>query len=370
MNSETGGVANIIRQICLNLQKNKINTMLVCANTELGKTMTDPETIRFSDHLVIHIVKQNKNPLLGFRKSIYRILDTVSEISLIHVHTCFSTICDASLKYAAQNNIPCIFTPHGKFSPAMFANKKQLKKLYYEWYVEKNLNNISKIIVSSPDEAIHIRQLGIKNDISYVYNGYYRYKEAILSEKVEKIPVPYFLFLGYLDPRKQPDLLIKAFSQSSASKKYKLVLAGPDSYSYLGHLKELVSTYDLADKVIFPDRVLGYDKWYLLKHATALLLPSKAEGWPVVIAEAIGAKLPLIISKACNFSEITTLNIGIEIADFNISNWANAIDTLCDQMQHAAFKRNLSNISESFAWENIVQQWINEYNTILKKENT
>lgn len=339
--------------------------MLICANTELGKTMADSETIQFSDHLIIHIVKQNKNPLLGFRKSIYRILDNVDDISLMHIHTCFSTICDASLKYATQNNIPCIFTPHGKFSPAMFEKKKQLKKLYYKWYLEKNLNDINKIIVSSRDEATYISRLGIKTDISYVYNGYCRYKKAVLSEKIEKISVPYFLFLGYLEPRKQPDLLIKAFQQSVASEKYKLVLAGPDSYGYLGYLKELVSIYHLTDKVIFPGRVLEYDKQYLLEHATALLLPSKAEGWPVVIAEAIGAKLPLVISKACNFSEINTLKVGIEIADFNIANWANAMDTLSFQPQYAEFKYNLNNISGSFTWENIVQQWIEEYRLLL-----
>jgi glycosyltransferase involved in cell wall biosynthesis len=367
MNSETGGVANIIRQISLNLQKDKINTMLICSNTELGKTVANPAVIRFSDYLMVHIVKQNKHTLLGFYKSIFHLLDNISEISLIHVHTCFSIICDAALKYAVQNNIPCIFTPHGKLSSTMFANKKWIKEPYYKLYLKKNLNNISKIVVSSPDEAVYVNQIGIKNDISYVYNGYSKPKERVLSEKIKKISIPYFLFLGYLDPRKQPDLLIKAFKQSSASKKYKLVLAGPDSYNYLTYLKELVSTYGIVDKVIFTDRVSGFDKWYLLEHATALLLPSKGEGWPVVIAEAIGAKLPLVISKACNFSEITNLNIGMEIADFNIVNWANAIDALCSHTEQTEFKHNLNNVSILFTWENIVQQWINEYNIVMNK---
>ena len=40
--NETGGVANIIRQICLYLEQKKINTVLICTNTELGKTLPNP----------------------------------------------------------------------------------------------------------------------------------------------------------------------------------------------------------------------------------------------------------------------------------------------------------------------------------------
>jgi glycosyltransferase involved in cell wall biosynthesis len=161
--------------------------------------------------------------------------------------------------------------------------------------------------------------------------------------------------------------LIKAFHQSKASETYKLIIAGPDSYDFGVYLKKLVVSLGLFDKVIFTGRVSGYDKWYLLENSVGLFLPSTGEGWPVVIAEAIGAKVPLVISKECNFSKIIDYNIGIEVDDFDTGKWAKAIDFLCfNQEQRNMFRQNLNVMSDSFSWSNIVQQWINKYNSFIR----
>jgi len=369
MNSEIGGVANVIRQICLGLHENKMKTILICSNTELGKTVAQPAVIKFSEYLTIYVIKQNKNPLLGGGKLVRKILTSINDISLIHIHTCFSTLCDLSLQYAVKNTIPCVFTPHGKFSPAMFANKQYIKNLYFKWNLQKYLNKINEIVACSPDEKRYINQLGINNKISHIYNGYSEFVKTALSEQIQKITTfPYLLFLGYLDTRKQPDLLIKAFSQSQSSKKFKLILAGPDSYNLLNSLKKLISSLNLEDKVIFSGRVSGYDKWYLLENSMGLFLPSTGEGWPVVIAEAIGAKVPVVISKACNFSDVTKYGVGIEMEDFNVNKWADAIDSICfDKEIRNVFINNLNNISKYFTWTNITKQWINKYISIINE---
>ena len=94
LNAETGGVANIIRQICLELNARRIRTILICGNTELGKEITQPQMIQYSEYLTIHIIAQKSHPLLGSSILILRTLSSIHQISLIHVHTCFSVICD------------------------------------------------------------------------------------------------------------------------------------------------------------------------------------------------------------------------------------------------------------------------------------
>jgi len=372
--NETGGVANIVRQICLKLEKNRINTVLICSNTELGKTVARSGKIEYSDYLTIYVVKQYKNPLLGPTKKLHSILKLFDGISLAHIHTCFSAITEYSMKYLTGKNIPCIFTPHGKLSPSMYSNNKLFKDLYFRIKSKRNLNHVNSIVASSSNEINYMKALGINGQFSYIHNGYSHFDSIETHQNYWKLDSKsYLLFLGYLDPRKQPDLLIQAFSKSMARKNFKLVLAGPDLYGFRKTLEKLVKSENLEinKHVIFTDRVEGEAKWDLLKNAKGLFLSSKGEGWPVVIAEAIGAKIPCVISKECNFSEINQLQLGIEVSDFKIENWTSAIDQICsNKEQNVRFEINLNKFAEQFSWDSITNEWISKYKTMLNEART
>ena len=123
--------------------------------------------------------------------------------------------------------------------------------------------------------------------------------------------------------------------------------------------------------VIFTDRVSGQKKWDLLKNAKGLFLPSKGEGWPVVIAEAIGSEIPCVISKECNFSEIETLKVGIEVKNHEVDEWAKAIDEICfNNHLNLEFKKNLNHVKDSFSWSSIAEQWLNSYKAVINETTT
>ncbi len=369
---ETGGVANVIRQICLALEKKSIATVLICTNTELGKVVAKTGSIKYSEFLTIHIIKQCKNPILSPTNHFSQILKSIDSISLAHVHTCFSAITEFSLKYFSNKKIPYVFTPHGKLSPAMYENKKRLKDLYFNLFVKKYINLASQIITSSNNEIEYAKALGVNGKFSFIYNGYSVYKQE--SESTLCLynlkPKSYLLYLGYLEPRKQPDLLIKAYKKSKASEKFKLVLAGPDSYGYQQSLEKIITSLNLeiGVDVILTGRVVGQNKWDLLKNAKGLFLPSKGEGWPVVIAEAIGAEIPSVITKECNFSEIETMKLGIEVKNHSEEEWTNAIDEICFNVHvNEEFKKNLSLSKDFFSWPQITQKLINSYISIINE---
>lgn len=369
--NETGGVANVIRQICLSLQKNQKDTILICTTTELGSEVAIEDVIQYSDYLTVYVIKQNKNPLLGPKSNLLSILRKIEDVSLVHIHTCFSSITENSLNYFTKSNIKCIFTPHGKLSPSMYQTKFLFKELYFKLYIKDKLDKVSKIVTCSANEIDYVQKLGVKNDFSFIYNGYSFNDNTIKNDFIlNDFSNNYLLFLGFLDPRKQPDLLIRAYAQSKAANKYKLILAGPDSYGFQNKLEQLSMSLNLkiGIDIIFTGRVTGSYKMKLLKDARALFLPSKGEGWPVVIAEAIGAETPCVISKECNFSEIVHLKLGIEISDFDVQNWANAIDEICFNNQiYSVFKERLKCEKDNFSWQSITEQWITTYNNVINE---
>lgn len=372
---ETGGVANVVRQICLALEKKSITTVLICTDTELGKVVAKTGFVKYSNFLTIHIIKQPKYPILSSTRELLRILKSIDDISLGHIHTCFSVVTEFSLNFFLNKKLPCIFTPHGKLSPSMYENKKRLKDIYFNLFLKKNLNLVNQVITNSSNEIEYAKAHGIKGTFSFIYNGYSDYIEASESESnlYHLKPKSYLLFLGYLESRKQPDLLIKAYQKSKAFGKYKLVLAGPDSYGFQNYLEQIITDLNLkiGVDILLTDRVAGKTKWDLLRNAKALFLPSKGEGWPVVIAEAIGAEIPCVITKECNFSEIKTMKLGIEVKDHSEEEWAKAIDEICFNKQfNEEIKNNLSHNKDSFSWKVITEQWINSYRTVINETDS
>ena len=104
------------------------------------------------------------------------------------------------------------------------------------------------------------------------------------------------LFSGQLINRKGPDVLLAAFNQvCQTDTRLRLLLlgSGPDRASL-----EAIVPPELSDRVIFlghrpPDALPA-----IFAQADAFCLPSRHDGWGVVINEALGAGLPVLVSDA------------------------------------------------------------------------
>ena len=65
LRQETGGVANVVRQISLLLRKKGYAVTLICSNTELGKVVSEPLSFTSPEGIEVHVVDQFTNPLIG-----------------------------------------------------------------------------------------------------------------------------------------------------------------------------------------------------------------------------------------------------------------------------------------------------------------
>ena len=115
----------------------------------------------------------------------------------------------------------------------------------------------------------------------------------------------YFLFIGTLQPRKNVDRIIDAFSQlpKEIQHSYPLVIAGREGWSAeatIEKLKRLISegVAHWLGYISFPDKVA------LLQTATALVFPSLYEGFGLPVLEAFASRLPVITSNTSSLPEI------------------------------------------------------------------
>lgn len=99
--------------------------------------------------------------------------------------------------------------------------------------------------------------------------------------------------------------------------------------------------------------------------ADFLLLPSRCEGFPLTVLEALQHRVPVVVSNACAFDEIPGHeDVGIIMDDFGHNCWADAIrKNMIDLNQYNRLVGNLNKFDLSaFDWSKIAA----EYEAILK----
>jgi glycosyltransferase involved in cell wall biosynthesis len=363
LKGEAGGVANIVRQICLHLAAARRQVLLLCGNTELGRVVASPGQVRLGDHLTMEVFSQRSNPVFGPMAPLRAVLRKLPPDCVAHIHTCFSAFTESAMAELFRLRVPFIFTPHGKLSGHMMSRRGAVKRLWWFAVTRRCVQRASAIAVSGAGEAELFPSLGLQRPTAVIPNGYD--VPATNENDVQTSADPYVLFLGYLDPRKQPEFLVRAFARSRACQSHRLVIAGPDSYGHEAIVRREAEVLGIQDRVAILGPMYGAHKWALLRNAACLCLPSHGEGLPVVMCEALGAGVPAVYSKACNFPEVQARGAGIELTGFSEEGWANAVDRAClDQKAALAMRAAASRMAGDYSWGAIVARWRGLYDEI------
>lgn len=169
------------------------------------------------------------------------------------------------------------------------------------------------------------------------------------KETLEKYRIgnEYFLFLGTLEPRKNPLNMIKAFHhfKEKYETNIKFVFSGGKGWLY-DDVLAYVEKYDLHNEVIFTGYVSEDEKYFLLKGASAFIFLSIYEGFGIPPLEALKVDTPVLLSDISVFHELFEDSVwyanGNDIED--ISNKMNKI-------MMATEPKDTFRIIEKFSWE-------------------
>ena len=115
----------------------------------------------------------------------------------------------------------------------------------------------------------------------------------------------YFLYVGSADPHKNLPVLLEAFARS-ANLPERLVLVGPWHGPNVGMLAEWLRQHDgLRGRVRYQGYVPDDQLVGLIRGATALVLPSRQEGFGLPVAEALAAGGVVIHSRIPVLTEVS-----------------------------------------------------------------
>ncbi len=198
------------------------------------------------------------------------------------------------------------------YFPQMFNSSDLYQLKNWTAYSVKNASKVLTISKSSKNDIIAsygltqdkviATYLGVKQFVSLSPNIY---PMNILKTKY-KISDNYILFVGTLQPRKNIERLIEAFSKIDISelkvKDLQLIIVGKKGWLYESILSA-PKTYGVEGSVKFLATVDNDELQTLYTHAKCFVLPSLYEGFGLPVLEAMQAGCPVIASNVSSLPE-------------------------------------------------------------------
>jgi glycosyltransferase involved in cell wall biosynthesis len=155
------------------------------------------------------------------------------------------------------------------------------------------------IAISENSRQDAVRLLGVPEDrIDVIYPGV---PEVYFGAQARPSEQPYVLYLGTIEPRKNVDTLLDAWSTFRLRGDFDLVIAGASGWAGEKTLARLASRPPGV-------RYLGYvpedELPGLIAGATAFIYPSLYEGFGFPVAQAMAAAVPVITSNTSCLPEV------------------------------------------------------------------
>jgi glycosyltransferase involved in cell wall biosynthesis len=233
-----------------------------------------------------------------------------------------------TLPVLRKPGIKTVVTIHGIEYEWLPAFENRLQRWYLPLSTKYAVRSASKIIsVSEFTKNQLVARLGADGKkIKVIHEGYdsnsqfsiincQSIQKSSIFRKYNIQPRKYILFVGTVQPRKNLERLIEAFSyltpESSpklggGNKKggvLKLVIAGKLGWSYTGVL-EAPAKWGVKERVLFCGYVNDYTRRVLLKSCLVYVQSSITEGFGIPVLEAMAAGIPVVSSGGGALAEV------------------------------------------------------------------
>ncbi len=205
---------------------------------------------------------------------------------------------------APKCGFPAVFTVHGFDSlnlPTEKAPFWRTRSKLWDWSESIGLRK-QKYIISIAPYVHHAISTKTNAKISDIWNSLNPLAYSVRRKEKRGS----LLFLGWLNPRKNPLVIVKAAAKLiEKHPDLKVRLCGEASVPhYFKELQDAISDFGLTKCIEMPGRLNQSAVRKELSTAALLVLPSFQENAPMVIAEAMAAGIPIVASNLCGIPDM------------------------------------------------------------------
>lgn len=308
-------------------------------------------------------VPHHHNALLRLRSYYTAVEQTIREWrpNVVHDHGLWLPENAAAMLAARRTSCALVSQPCGMLQRWCMAQRPLKKMLAWHSYQRHLLAHASAMIVTSYAEQIEaderVQRKGLTHciphgvDLPTLPPSTVRRRQAV--------------FMGRLHPKKQVDVLLRAWAQLKPTG-WQLMIAGSGDPAYERHLHELAEQLGVTDSVEFVGLVQGNAKVGLLAESQLFLQPSLQENFGLAVVEAMAHGLPVLTTQAMPWGEVVAARCGWSVtADTHAVQGALAKALALSAEELLAMGARAQKLAANYSWEKSTLQLLDVYNHVL-----
>lgn len=294
----------------------------------------------------------------------------LSAFDIVHTHSLWMLPTHYATRIAEKYGIPTVVSVQGCLDP-WAKHHSGWKKVLASWSFQRSdIQRAAVIHAVTRMELRCIKSYAKAQAVAVIPNGIPQEvvegkgnKEAFISQYPELHGARIIMFMSRLHIKKGLDILVDAWRHvCRETVDWKLVIIGPDD-GYGAAVRRLITDSGIADRTFVFPPCYGQAKYDALAAADCFILPSRSEGLPIALLEAMGAGKPVVFTTGCCFSEAATCGAGYEIPCDAIS-LAGAIrrmTQLSAESLAAMGKRGKELVERDYLWPNVTEKFVKLY---------
>ena len=317
----------------------------------------------------MEVIRLPPKRVLGGIDPVVSIKNLDMDFDIVHLHDTLPVLIRRSIKRARNKMIPVVTTFHNDYIKTSLSGKI-LKRIRWALQGRRTLQASNARIALTPYYANHLKNRGVSKAIDVLPNGFEPVAEdairpASLPANSEDLPL--LVFVGRLSEQKGLDVLMDAWDLlcKQGEPKARLAIAGSGELNEWLEQRIASSTY--PDSIAKLGRVEDAEKRWLFEQAKGVLIPSRFEGLPTVLLEAMHAGAPTVMADVNDLGRLVTEpNAGLSVTPGDSQDLLKAINTLleADGAQIKTWSENGHQASKPYLWSNVVDNLLEVYKRV------
>lgn len=293
--------------------------------------------------------------------------DFFAGCDLVHAHYAFPDAVATVLTFGAR--LPIVVTVHGS-DVNLFAMKPRLQPAIVE-----ALNAARTIISVSRSLAVSLRRIGVTSGIEIIPNAINtaRFTPGDRRESCLRLGLdperPRLLFIGNFYPVKGIEYLLRAFPEVlRCHPECELALVGctpggHDAQKYL----ELARSLGVQDSMTIREQTAHDAVPLWMRSADVFVLPSLAEGFGIVAAEALACGTPVVATRCGGPEDIVGEGHGFLVPPKDPGSLAEAILRAMDRDGIEPPSVLAASVRARFSEESVIRRILEVYRRVLDR---
>ena len=317
----------------------------------------------------VEVIRLPPKRVLGGIDPVVSIKDLDMNFDIVHLHDTLPVLIRRSVKRARKEKIPVVTTFHNDYIKTSLSGKI-LKRIRWALQGRRTLHASNARIALTPYYAKHLKGRGVRKSIDVLPNGFEPVAEDAVRPSTLPIDAqerPLLVFVGRLSEQKGLDVLMDAWDSlcQQGEPNARLAIAGSGELNEW--LDDRIASSTYPQSVAKLGRVEDSEKRWLFEQAKGVLIPSRFEGLPTVLLEAMHAGAPTVMADVNDLGRLVTEpNAGLSVTPGDSNELVEAINALleADENQLKTWSENGQEASKPYLWSNIVDDLLKVYRRV------